>query len=237
VGKRRNRAERCALCRLHVGLCICASLPRIETRTRVVLVLHRTEDRRSTNTGRIAASCLTHTEISVRGDVRAPADELGLDLDHTEPLLLYPHDDADVLEARPAGALPVTLIVPDGNWRQAGKVRARVRGLDSVRAVRLPDGPPSRYRLRHWAHPHGLSTLEAIARALDILEGGSARAELERVLDAMVERTLWVKGALRDDEVRVGLPEGAMRHAPSAHGVSDQKTMSAPAVVTAASVE
>ncbi|MEZ4258890.1 MAG: tRNA-uridine aminocarboxypropyltransferase [Polyangiaceae bacterium] len=216
MGKRRNRADRCALCRLHVGLCICASLPRIDTRTRVVLVLHRTEDRRSTNTGRIAASCLRRSQIVVRGDVDAPVDDLGLDHAGTEPLLLYPHDDAAVLERRPEGAPPVTLVVPDGNWRQAGKVRARVRGLASLRAVRLPEGPPSRYRLRRWSHAHGLSTLEAIARAIDVLEGGVARAELERVLDALVERTLWVKGALRDDEVQGGLPEGAMRHAPSA---------------------
>lgn len=78
----------------------------------------------------------------------------------------------------------------------------------------LPVGPPSIYRLRQETQAGGLATLEAIARALGILEGASIQRELERVLRIMVERTLWARGALRDDELMHGLPVGAVRHDP-----------------------
>jgi DTW domain-containing protein YfiP len=109
----------------------------------------------------------------------------------------------------------VTLVVPDGNWRQASKVYKRVPGLRGVPCVTLPKGPPSRYRLRAEAHPKGLSTLEAIARALGILEGAHVQRELERVLTVMVERTLWARGTLPTRDATQPLPEGAVRHAPT----------------------
>ena len=46
---------RCADCRMHRSLCICALLPRLETRTRVVLLLHQLEIVKPTNTGLVAA--------------------------------------------------------------------------------------------------------------------------------------------------------------------------------------
>lgn len=59
---------RCVHCRLHRAACICAIVPRIETRTRVVLVLHRAEARKSTNTGRLALLCLPNSAVWMRGE-------------------------------------------------------------------------------------------------------------------------------------------------------------------------
>lgn len=200
---------------MHRGLCVCAALPRIVTRTRVVLVIHHVEDRKSTNTGRIAAACLPESRVVVRGrpgDVPSPP----LVEDGSVPLVLFPHEDAEPLVACPPepGAPPVTLVVPDGTWRQASKVRGRVPELAGARAVTLPPGPPSRYLLREGAHAGALGTLEAVARALGILEGPAVQEALEAVLDAFVQRTLWVKGDLADGEVRGGLPAAARRHDP-----------------------
>jgi DTW domain-containing protein len=210
---------------MHVGLCLCATLPRLVTRTRVVLVMHRVEHRKPTNTGRIALACLPSAELVLRGERaggnQPVVDEMlaGLDAARdaataSEPLLLFPHEDAVPLTARPAGAPPVTLVVPDGTWRQASKVRARTPGLARVPAVTLPPGPPSRYRLRTEAHPAFLSTLEALARALGILEGPEVQRALEDVFDAVVHRTLWVRGEMPDEEVHGGLPPLAERHDP-----------------------
>ena len=78
------------------------------------------------------------------------------------------------------------------------------------------------YRLRSESHPAGLATIEAIARAMGILEGPHVQEALERVFRAMVERTLWVRGSLAAEEVTGGIPEGATRHDPRsghrAHG-------------------
>src|SRR5207244_6883781 len=140
-------------------------IPRVETRTRLVLVIHRAEDRKSTNTGRLATECLPNSEIVVRGHESRPSEPIAFP-GGAQPLLLFPHEDAVPLERFVAGARPVALVVPDGNWRQASKVRNRVPGMRDVPCVTLPHDAPSIYRLRSEAHPTGLATIEAIARAM-----------------------------------------------------------------------
>lgn len=196
---------------------MCAEIPRLETRSRLFLVIHRYEDRKPTNTGRLAAECLASAEVHVRGHEGAPSAPIGWG-DDVQPLLLFPHPDAVPIERFASSQRPVVLVVPDGNWRQASKVRKRVPGLLDVPCVTLPEGPPSLYRLRSEAHATGLATGEAIARAFGILEGPEAgpviQAAIERVFLTMVERTLWVRGEILESEMKSRLPEGAERHDP-----------------------
>jgi DTW domain-containing protein len=212
MSRRNNASVRCPRCRMHESLCVCALIPRIETRTRLLLLIHRIEDRKPTNTGRLATECLVNSEVSVRGHEALPT--LPFTWEGTQPVFLFPHEEAVPLATFASSALPVTLIVPDGTWRQASKVRNRVRGLKDVPCVSLPSDVPSIYRLRHEAHDGGLATIEAIARALGILEGVPVRRALESVFKAMVERTLWARGELVTSKVSGGIPEGAMRHDP-----------------------
>jgi DTW domain-containing protein YfiP len=209
-----NVKERCATCRMHGSLCICGLVPRLVTRTRLLLVIHRAEERKSSNTGTLAARCLVGSDIIVRGHEERPTPPFVPDA-HTQPVFLFPHEDAVPLDRFARSDKPVTLIVPDGTWRQASKVRARVPGFRDVPCASLPLEERSIYRLRAEAHDHALSTIEAIARAMGILEGPHVRRAIEHVFRAMVERTLWSKGELEDDEVTGGIPEGAMRHDPT----------------------
>lgn len=76
----------------------------------------------------------------------------------------------------------------------------------------LPPLGPSEYRLRAEPQVGGLATLEAIARALRILEGAAGEAISAAMLDVfrtMVDRTLWFRGKLRDHEVTGGIPHAA----------------------------
>ena len=208
---------------MHASLCICALVPRLVTRTRVVLFVHRAEDRKSSNTGRLAVRCLVNSEVIVRGHTTEQAPRY-THAPGSEPLLLFPHEGAAPLDevfdatARARlrdGSLPApTLLVPDGTWRQASKVKKRVPGLEGVRCVTLPRGARSIYRLRVEAHDTGVSTIEAIARALGILEAAEVERALLYPFRAMVERTLWSKGDLDDAEVTGGIPVGALRHDP-----------------------
>jgi DTW domain-containing protein YfiP len=75
VSRRRKPRLRCEECRMHRSLCICALLPRLETRTRVVLLLHQLEVDKPTNTGVVAARCLVNSAVVYRG--RAPGGETG----------------------------------------------------------------------------------------------------------------------------------------------------------------
>jgi DTW domain-containing protein YfiP len=212
VSRRDNAHNRCKRCRMLGGLCVCALLPspRIETRTRLVLIIHRYEDRKPTNTGRLAAECLANSETIVRGHESAPTPPF-LCAPETQPLFLFPYEGATPLPELARSPRPVTLIVPDGNWRQASKVRNRVPGLRDIPCVSLPAGAPSIYRLRAEAHETGLATIEAIARAMGLLEGDHVQRALELVFRAMVDRTLWSRGKVRTANVTGGIPHGVER--------------------------
>jgi DTW domain-containing protein YfiP len=197
MSRRDNARYRCARCRMLGELCICALLPvpRIETRTRLLLLIHRSEARKPTNTGRLAADCLANSEIVVRGHQASPTPPFARDAG-TRPLFLFPHDGATPLDELAEEDRPTLLIVPDGNWRQASKVRNRVEGLANVPCVTLPAGARSAYQLRTEAHDTGLSTIEAIARAMAILEGERVERALDAVFRAMVESSLMARRGL-----------------------------------------
>jgi DTW domain-containing protein YfiP len=208
---RRHNLDRCESCRMHETLCICALIPRLETRTRLALMIHDKEMRKPTNTGRLATRCLPGSSIEVVGVSGRPAALPSVGADE-QPLLLYPAPDAVSIETYANSERPVVLIVPDGTWRQANKMRRRVPGLAAVPCVILPEAGRTQYRLRSEHHVGGLATFEAIARALRVLEGEAGEAietAMIAVFRVMVERTLWLRGQLRDDEVAEGVPDAA----------------------------
>ncbi len=216
--RRGNAEHRCKRCKMHQSLCVCALIPRLQTRARLLLVIHRTEERKPTNTGTLASECLVNSEVVVRGHEADPTLALPVP-EGTEPVLLFPHEDAVNIVDYALPSRPVTLIVPDGTWRQASKVRARVPGLSVLPCVKLPTAEPSLYRLRAEAHPHGLATIEAIARAFGVLEGLHVRHAMEYVFRAMVERTLWARGQGTTESVTGGIPNGVVRHDPRSGAV------------------
>ena len=200
---------------MHLTLCICALVPRLRTRTRLTLLVHYREARKPSNTGQLAARCLDRSTVEIVGKrdqlIAAPVvhDELAL--------LMFPADDAVPIEQYAGCAKPIALFVPDGNWRQASKMRRRGPGFAAIQCVSLPDTGPSEYRLRAEPRHGGLATLEAIARALRILEGDAGpaiEAAMVAVFRVMVERTLWFRGKLRNGEVTGGIPVAAIANDP-----------------------
>jgi DTW domain-containing protein YfiP len=196
---------RCRVCRMLGRLCVCPLIPDppLATRTRVVLVMHRAESAKSTNTGRLATACLANSEIIVRGHEGKPTEPLAWSA-AVQPLLLFPFEDAQ----------PITVVARTLDSRQASKVRRRVPGLADMPCVSVSGDGRLPHRLRAEAHAHGLSTIEGIARAMAVLEGEHVQRTLEGVFRSMVHRTLWTRGELAAADVCGGIPEGALRHDP-----------------------
>jgi DTW domain-containing protein YfiP len=181
---------------MHRSECSCALVRGVETRTRVVVVVHHIDERKPSNTGRVAVACLANSELVLRGHPAHASSPLSFEQD-TQPLVLFPSDDAVPIETFARSARRITLVVPDGSWRQASKMKTRIASLRDVPAVSFPPGPPSRYRLRAQAQVDRLSTIEAIARALVALEGRAAEpaaAALESALDDLVARIFRTRG-------------------------------------------
>lgn len=198
-GARTRRLARCPDCWLPVPSCVCAELPRIHTTTRVVIVMHHTETRRTSNTGRLAARVLG-APILLRGLDHDDPRKRGPTPDSLSPgarrLVLFPAPTARVLSPTDALDGPLTLVVPDGSWRQASRTLHRDEAVIGAEPVTLPPGPRSRYKLRRRPAEHSLCTYEAIARALAILDRPDIEPEMMRALDLFVARTLVLRGGI-----------------------------------------
>lgn len=186
---------------MHAHLCLCPHIPRYDLETRLILVMHHRELIKTTATGPLALEALINSELRVHGHQDRPLDFTDLDVPDRRTLLLYPGDEVpllsrSLLERDPR---PVTLVVPDGTWRQASRMGRRLPGLEHAEMVRLPPGPPTRWGIRRESHPEGLATFEAIARAFGIIESPAIQAGLEALFDLMVQRTLFARGSKGGD--------------------------------------
>ena len=186
-----QRPGRCPRCVLPPTACVCSDIPRLETRTRVVLIRHWREAHATTNTGRLAALALPRMEIHDHGAPSLPpvtAADLDLPADPTRAWLLFPPEEGHPPPAADA-PLPEVLVVLDGSWRHA---RRMVRRLEAVQALPRFSPPPSqvvRHRLRTPTFPGGMATLEAIAQALAVLEADPAVGQrLDDLFELFVER-------------------------------------------------
>lgn len=191
--RRRKTKDPCQRCGLHAVRCICSIIPLLNLATRVSVVVHAKELKRTTNTGRLAIEALTNSQMIVRGLGRQRVDLSAL-LDPTyETYLLFPSDTAVPLaDVRPLK--PVHLIVPDGNWRQASKLNTRHPELAAVPRVKIECGIPQKHHLRKEHFPEGLSTLQAIGEALRVLEGEAVGLKMLALYQAKLQATLVGRG-------------------------------------------
>jgi DTW domain-containing protein YfiP len=162
-------------------VCYCAHVTRLETRTRVVILQHPRERHVPINTARIAKLCLPDAEIRVGTSFDAPFEDAAL---------LWPADDAiDVAEMR-TGA-PLTLVVVDGTWWQAKKLVRASPALRALPRVAFRPHAPSEYRIRREPREEYVSTIEALAHVLGVLEGAPDRfAAMLTPFRAMVDAQL-----------------------------------------------
>ncbi len=186
------RLVRCGGCGLPEGLCVCAALPSLAVRTRVVVVMHHIEAVRSTNTGRLAVAMLQGASVRLRGARDAAVG----DVPAGRRLVLFPSEGARPL--RPDDVTDdLVLVVPDGTWAQARRVHRRDPAAQGAEAVTLPTVATSTYDLRRSEREGALCTVEAIAAALGVLEGPAVEAALREGFEAWRARALRVRdGAL-----------------------------------------
>jgi DTW domain-containing protein YfiP len=174
---------RCPRCWLRTPLCLCDALGRASTRTRFVIVRHALEALKSTNSARIAALMLPAVEVVTWGNPGAPFDATKLAVD--DAALLYPGGGGDLR--------PQVLVVPDGTWHQTRHMVRRLFAHVPLRRFSV-EPPAAAPRLRRAAHAGQVSTLEAIAAAVERLEGMEAARPLFDAHRLLVERTLRGRG-------------------------------------------
>lgn len=198
--RKRKTKNPCPECFLHKDRCICAIIPSLHLKTKVSLVIHAKEIKRTTNTGRLALKILKNSEMRIRGQTEAPVDLSDLLQDQYQSLLFYPADDAMDLTSEFLSQFtkPIQLIVPDGNWRQASKVATRHKELSHLPRVMIAKPNLATQHLRAETTEEGMSTLQAIAEALKVIEGDIVYESMMKVYQAKLEQTLKGRGQLKD---------------------------------------
>jgi hypothetical protein len=180
--------SRCSRCQRPFGHCLCATIPLLESRTRVLILQHPSEAGHALNTARLAALGLKNAQLRVgeRFDLQALLPP------GFRACLLFPGEGA--VELAPPGEpdqAPACLVVPDGTWRKASKLLHLNPPLAALPRVCLPAGLVSRYRLRKAPGPGALATVEAVAVALGILEAprrfDALLAPFERLIEGQIE--------------------------------------------------
>ena len=189
-----SRAQ-CSRCLRPQTHCLCALIPQLDSRTRVLLLQHPSEVGHALNTARLADLGLLNAELRV-GEVFEDLATL-LNPPGYQARLLFPGEDAQLIDtAEPSDeSLPWLLVVPDGTWRKARKLLHLNPLLAQLPRATLPEGAVSRYRLRKAPGPGALSTLEAIVQALEILEPATSFAPLLRPFEALIEGQIEAMGA------------------------------------------
>jgi DTW domain-containing protein len=169
--------------------CVCGLVQPVDNRTRVLIVQHGGERKHPFGTVRLAKLGLRNAEVHV-------TSRDGAGLNHCPPrtlpgaALLFLRPGATQLDLLPEP--PSTLVVLDGTWSTAGKLRRDNPWLQALPCVSLAPAQPGRYRIRKAPRPAvQLSTIEAIVAALQTIEPDTpGLAGLIEAFDGMIDQQL-----------------------------------------------
>ena len=186
----RDLRGHCPRCLLQLEICVCMVVPCVETRTTIVLIRHVTERLLTSNSGRFALLSLPNSELLGYGGGE-PFDATSLSAPGSA--LLYCSGPP-----RPLSVVPTRLVVLDGSFRQARRMYKRVPALRDLPELTLPAPQTTPTRLRAPPQPGGMSTIEAIAAALALLEGPEVAAPLWALHAELVRRADIMRGRKRE---------------------------------------
>ena len=173
--------------------CYCAHLVSLPTRTRVVILQHPRERDMPIGTARMATLCLPSSELHVGIDWSSSAAlERAISDPERPAVLLYPGEGAaDLKQDPPKG--PCTLVVLDGTWWQARKLLRSNPKLEALPRVAFVPEKPSEYRIRREPQDTYVSTIEALAEVLPLLEPDAPEGTFQALMQpfrAMVDRQI-----------------------------------------------
>lgn len=168
--------KRCEHCRLPITACICEYRSEVESQVEFVVLMHRYETYKPTNTGRLIADSIAKTRVIEWQGRKEPGDELTALLNDPsyQPIIVFPPAE-DYLErmttpvqVQQNSAKPL-LILLDGTWRQARRIFRHSDYLQHLPVISLDEVRESSYGLRKAIHEGQLCTAEVAIALLEQL--------------------------------------------------------------------
>lgn len=168
---------RCEHCQLAAFACICPWRPELSAHCEFILLMHRDEVFKPTNTGRLLADVLpqqTHVFCWSRTEPARELMEL-LEDSRRRCVIVFPFDigEADtnpreLLRVLPDDGKITTFILLDGTWKQSGRMFHLSRWLEALPCIALPEALVRGYAVRKSHQEHYLSTAEAAGLCLEL---------------------------------------------------------------------
>ena len=168
---------RCPSCLMAHDACFCDA--RVETNLpiEIVLLYHRDEIHKPTNSGRLIADLFpkqTHAFLWSRKDPESKLLEL-LNEEGREIVLLFPDLEKKNTsfeinsETSPSSTKKTTLILFDATWKQASKMFHLIKWLRNYPCLNINMEKQKAFLVRHAKHDMQFATAEVTAMALNAL--------------------------------------------------------------------
>ena len=191
--RRSTLSQRCQNCQLNKSFCVCEAILPLQIKNQISLIVHVSELKLSSNTAQFVKKLIPdQTTLYIRGHQRKIFNAQDVLNKKERALFLFPDEEAHELNSHFLAKYPgpYNLVVPDGNWNQAKKVLRRESQFKDVIKIKLPPGIVGQYKLRKAPKPGFLSTFEAIAFSLGIIEDLSIQEQMLIFFRHWVETTL-----------------------------------------------
>lgn len=178
----------CERCLFTPSTCICGAIKRLTNKVSVVILQHPSEEKIAKNTAKLLNLSLTDCKI-IKGENNTDFAMLN-SLPVKSTVLLYPNEHATNLDdtnPKPALSNITHLIVIDGTWKKAYKILQLTPLLTKFKTVSFKQLPQNRYAIRKAPRADSLSTLEAVAHSLLLIEQLNP-APLYNLLDELIQK-------------------------------------------------
>ncbi|WP_133012130.1 tRNA-uridine aminocarboxypropyltransferase [Marinomonas flavescens] len=177
---RGSKANRCPSCLMATFACFCTERKTAHASINFILLFHRDEIHKPTNSGRLIADCYPADTLAFLWDRTQPDDALKALLEERKGActLLYPHTETAKRQKRHVRTLPLpnvesntkhTFIILDGTWKQASKMFHQSEWLKDIPHFEINSQAQRSFLVRHSGHDMQFATAEVIALLLDNL--------------------------------------------------------------------
>lgn len=195
------RVVRCEYCLLPQSHCLCHLIRQAPARSQFCLLMYDTEPMKPSNTGRLIADVLPHTQAFQWSRTTVDPELLALLNDPTcQPYIIFPASYAEperVVKQLPppeqaAGKRPLFVML-DGTWTEARKMFRKSPYLDRFPVLPLYPVAQSCYQLREASTDEQLCTAEVAAQLLAMAGDQDAASALDTLFSQFRQHYLAAK--------------------------------------------
>lgn len=177
----------CQQCHYPKPSCICHAVVGVNNRCKIWVLQHPHEVKQAKNTVRLLQLALNKIEVVVGQYPDDFTQIAALPLANTA--LLYPSEQARFLDEASCGANAQlqNLVVLDGTWKKTHRLLQQNPWLTQFQCVSFSRLPTNQYTIRKANKANSLSTLEAVAHSLHLIEQCPAEPLLH-LLTAFIDK-------------------------------------------------